>query len=268
MSLPADQSVAAIALAQKYGCHVMAEKPACTRVEEFLPLVKTAESKHLHLMLALANRIHAPVQFARQLVRDGKLGKLYAMEVHIVADQTRLTRPAYHQTWFAKKARAGGGFLTWIGIHWLDAALLIAGKRVEQMAGFSGVVGGQPLDTEDATAMAMKLEDGMLGTFTAGYYLERGYQSHFQLWGSDGWMRLAAIEEEPLTWYSRQVGSGVQTFEYPKGQRGYTPWLKACVRAAADLEPAPISPRESLHVLEAIFALYKAAETGMTQRIG
>ncbi len=267
VSLPANESPAAIALALEHGAHVMAEKPACTSVKEFAPLVKMAESKHLHLMLALANRIHAPVRFAQQLIAEGKLGKLYAMEVHIMADQTRLTKPAYHDTWFAKKERAGGGFLTWLAIHWLDAALLIAGKKVERVAGFAGVVGGQPLNVEDAVAMSMQLEGGMLGTLTAGYLLEKGYQSHLQIWGSDGWLRVAAIEEEPLEWYSRKVGPEVRKFVYPAGGRGYDPWVKRCVRAAADLEDPPITPRECLNVLETIFAMYRAAETGTTQTV-
>src|SRR5690606_31388909 len=38
------------------GCHVFAEKPACVNVEDFTALVRKADSKHRHLMLALANR--------------------------------------------------------------------------------------------------------------------------------------------------------------------------------------------------------------------
>ena len=37
------------------GCHVFAEKPACVRIEDFIPLVQKADARHLNLMLALAN---------------------------------------------------------------------------------------------------------------------------------------------------------------------------------------------------------------------
>jgi hypothetical protein len=85
-----------------------------------------------------------------------------------------------------------------------------------------------------------------------------------------GWLRLAAAEETPLEWYSSKDTKDprVERFEYPKGSRGYTPFVRAGVRASAGLEPAPIAPAECLHVLEAIFAFYEAARTGKAQEVG
>ncbi len=84
------------------GCHVMAEKPACVRVEDFAPLAAKANAKNLRLMLALCNRIDPIMMRARQLVRDGAIGKVYGMEMHTIADQARLTKPA----WSASLARS------------------------------------------------------------------------------------------------------------------------------------------------------------------
>ena len=50
------------------------------------------------------------------------IARIDGVEAHLIADQTRLTRPAYHESWYAKKARDGGGHLIWLGIHWLDLA--------------------------------------------------------------------------------------------------------------------------------------------------
>ena len=52
-------------------------------------------------------------------------GKIFGVEMHMVADQTRLTRPGYGERWEASKARAGGGHLIWLGIHWLDLAMSV-----------------------------------------------------------------------------------------------------------------------------------------------
>lgn len=258
----------AIDAALEAGCHVFAEKPACVRAEDFAKLVKKAQEKHRHLMLALANRLHAPVREARRLVQEGKLGKVYAVEIHLIADQTRLKNPAYHQRWYARKARAGGGHLIWLGIHWLDLAMLITGLKVDQVAGFAGVVGGQPIDVEDAAAVALRFSNGSFGTMTSGYYLDKGYHSHIQIWGEHGWLRLASIEDQPLEWYgTKEKEPKVQRFEYGKGERGYFPFVRAAVRASAGLEPAPISPDESLHVLQAIFAFYQAVQTGRSQKV-
>jgi predicted dehydrogenase len=250
------------------GCHVLAEKPSCVRAADFEKLATKAQRLHRQLMLALANRVYAPVQEARRLLRAGALGKLYGVEVHLVADQTRLKNEKYRKEWVCSKARAGGGNLIWLGIHWLDLALYVTGLKVKQVAGFAGVVGGQPIDIEDAAAVALRFDNGCFGTMTAGYFLDRGYQSHIQLWGEYGWLRLAAIEGEPLEWYSTKDTKEpkVQRFEY-KADRGYTPFVRAAVRAAAGLEDAPITPEECLHVLQAIFAFYQAVQTERSQTV-
>lgn len=269
VSMEAALAPPAIDAALDAGCHVLCEKPSCVRAADFAGLARKAEAKHRHLMLALANRVHAPVREARRLVQAGKLGKIYGVEVHIIADQTRLKRASYRKEWFCQKARAGGGHLIWLGIHWLDLALLITGLKVKQVAGFAGVVGGQPIDVEDSAAVAMRFDNDSFGTMTSGYYLDHGYHSHIKVWGEHGWLRMANVEDEPLEWYStRDAKAGkVQHFAYPKGQRGYTPYVRAAVRASAGLEPAPITPAESLHVLKTIFAFYEAAKTGRVQTV-
>jgi UDP-N-acetyl-2-amino-2-deoxyglucuronate dehydrogenase len=264
VSLEAALAPSAIDQALEAGCHVFAEKPACVRAEDFDKLVRKARQNHRHLMLALANRLHPAVQEARRLLQQGVLGRLYATEIHLVADQTRLTREAYRSAWYCQKKRAGGGHLSWLGIHWLDLALYITGLRVRQVAGFAGVVGGQPIDVEDAAALSLAFNNGSFGTMTSGYFLDRGYHSHVKLWGEHGWMKLAVIEEAPLEWYSTRDNkkAQVQRFAYPQGQRGYYPFVRAGVRASAGLQDAPISPEDCLHVLRTIYSFYQAVQTG------
>lgn len=252
------------------GCHAYVEKPSCIKVDDFEKLVRKAQQKHLHLMMAFANRPHAPVREARRLIQEGKLGKIYSVETHLVTDQTRLKNPNYHKTWFASKARAGGGQMTWVGIHWLDLILHVTGLKVKQVTGFADNVGGQPIDIEDAAVLSMRFNNGAVGTMNSGYYLDKGYHSHVKIWGEHGWLRLATVEEQPLEWYSSKDAKDakVQLFEYPKGERGYLRFTRSVVRAAADLEEAPITGDEALHVLKTIFGFYEASKTGRTQSIG
>jgi len=90
VTLEAYRAPEAIRQALESGCHVLAEKPACVRTEDFESLVRLADSKHLHLMLALANRVALPIKKARELVVAGALGQLYGADFHTIADQTRL----------------------------------------------------------------------------------------------------------------------------------------------------------------------------------
>jgi len=256
----------AIDAALNAGCHVMAEKPACVRAEDFAPLVTKANARNLHLMLAFANRVDPVMLEARRLVRSGVVGKIYGMEMHTIADQTRLTKPAYHHSWTAKKSRAGGGHLIWLGIHWLDVAAYITGSPITQVAGFTGNVGGQPIDTEDSAAVALKFANGTFGTLTSGYYIDRDKHMFIKVWGSDGWLEIHRDRpENPLEWSSYKQ-PGIQRMK-PTPQGGYTPWVNHVVRAALGMEPAVLTANESLHALRVVFAGYKAAETGRTQSI-
>jgi predicted dehydrogenase len=270
VSLESVLAPAAIDAALDAGCHVVAEKPSCVRTADMERLVAKAQAKHRHLMLAMPNRLHAPVREARRLIEQGRLGKIYGIEVHLVADQTRLTDAAYRGGWLCSKARAGGGVLAWLGILWLDTALHIAGCKAVEVAGFAGLVGGQPVDIEDSAAMTLRLDNGSFGVLTAGYYLDKGYQSHIRVWGQHGWLRLAAVEEQPLEWYSTK-GTGepkVEQFDYPKGGRGFAAFIRAAVRASADMAVAPpITSEETVHVVKTVYAFYEAARTGRVQNV-
>jgi predicted dehydrogenase len=245
-------------------CHVFAEKPACVRSEDFAPLVKKADSKHRHLMLALANRTNPEIVAAREIMQSGRIGKLYGLEMHLIADQTRLTRPSYHEQWFARKDRGGGGHLIWLGIHWLDLAMYITGASIVETAGFTTNIGGQPIDIEDSAVAAFRFDNGALGTVTSAYYLDKGYHSHIKIWGSSGWLHIEPMESRPLSWYTANGENAgvVQTWDGSKEPRGYTPFVHAAIRACVQMTDPPISNADSLRALKTVFAIYSAAAGG------
>jgi len=269
VTLEAHRAPTFIEMALNSGSHVLSEKPACVRQEEFQKLVDVAQLKQRSLMLALANRLTPPAKKAKEIVQSGLLGKLYGADLHFIADQTRLTKPAFQQSWQAHKAKVGGGHLIWLGIHWLDLIQHISGDRIREVCGFSRNVGGQPIEVEDAAVLALQFDSGMVGTMQSGYYLDRGYQSHLVLWGSDGWLRFDLVEGASLQWYSTHENSpkGTQSFSYTLEKREYLPLIQASVDCARGIERPWITGAEGLHLLKVIFGLYRAAETGNTQRI-
>jgi len=269
VTLEAVKSPPVIRQALEANCHVLAEKPSCVRAEDFEQLVRLADMKHRQLALALANRLRPTVQHARTLIQSGQIGSIYGCELHIIADQTRLKSPAYHKSWFADRARAGGGHLMWLGIHWIDLVMHLTELKITDVAGFTGIVGGQPLQAEDSAAMALRFENGSFGTVTSGYYLDRGYHSHIKIWGSHGWLQLEPHGGEALQWYStKDAAPQIKRYDGPAEQASYTPLVEACVRAAQGQTPPPLSAAESLQALKTVFACYRAAETGRMQPVG
>jgi predicted dehydrogenase len=269
ISLEPKLAAKAIDEALDAGCDVLAEKPACLSVAEFARLAQKANDKKVFLALALANRLNPEIEFARDLIEKNRIGKIYGIELHIIADQTRLSEPSYHQSWFAQKSRAGGGHLIWLGIHWVDLAMFLTHSNITEISGFTANVGGQPIDVEDSAVLSIKFDHGFLGTMTSGYYLDKGYHSHVKIWGSAGWIELNPYGAVvPFRYYSTtDERPEIKTYTRPDVPVGYSPFVAACVRASLGLELPPVTTNDSLRAIKTIFAAYEAAETGQTQQV-
>ena len=274
VSLEPRDAPAAIAACLRHGSHVLAEKPACLRWEEFAQIAALADEQGRNVGLAFAARGFPFLQDARKLVASGTLGTLYGVDTYFIADQTRVQQAEWQASWFSQKAYAGGGHLMWLGIHYVDLLHHLTGQRIVEVAGLTAVVGGAPIDTEDAAVAALRFADGMVGTLTSAYYLDRDKQSHLHLWGSQGWLRGRPNDWESLEWYSThpaERSAPYRTIRYDAPTNDAKPTyyglVRASVRGAIGMEPHPVTTAESLHVLQVVHAIYRAAETGQTQRV-
>ena len=258
-----------IRAALEAGSHVIAEKPACTRIEQFRELAELADSRERHLMLAMATRSGASFKKARQLIADGMIGEPYSASMVWIADQTRLTKPSYHQSWMADPARSGGGKLIYHGIHYLDVIQHLLDESISEVSCFTENVGGQPIGVEDAAVVTFRFPSGVIGTHNTGYYLPARKQSEIWIWGSLGWIRFEHLEDRPLQWMSTKPGApeGLQVFEEPDSHLMYHLFFQDAIDAIREDAAPPISTKESLRALEVVFAAYRSAESGQAQRL-
>jgi predicted dehydrogenase len=260
-----------IRAALEAGAHVMADKPGAVRLADFAGLTRLSAERRRHLMLAFGNRFSPLVAEARRLVRTGALGRLYAADAGTFSDQGRLREPAYPGSWHARKASAGGGHLVYLGIHYVDLLQFLTGEEIRRVAGFTRNVGGAPIEVEDAAAVVLELAGGALCTLQTGYYLDRGNLGWITLWGSGGWLRIQLIPDPSLEWHSTRPGmpAGIErradTSDFMSRQ--YAPFIQAAVDAARGAGAAPVTAAEGLSVLAAIFAAYRAAESGRAEQV-
>ena len=250
-------------------CHVLTEKPSCVRLEDFESVAQAADLHGVHLMLSMATRVSLAVRKARGLVEAGFIGKPYSATMDWIADQTRLTRPAYQKSWLSFKKKAGGGKLLFHGIHYLDALQYLIGDRIVRVSAICENVGGQPIEVEDAAVVSFRCQKGLVGTLNTGYYLDRGYQNQIRVWGSKGWFHLDLPSGAPLKWYSThsEAPPGIQSFTYQDDPNLYKVLVQESIDTALGLVPAPLTTRDSLQVLKVIFAAYRSAESDTTQRV-
>lgn len=262
VSMEAALAPEVISSALEAGCHVLSEKPACIKAEDFEKLVKKASEKKLHLMLALANRLNPEVVEAKRIVSEGLIGEIYGVQLNLIKDQTRLKSKSHQESWYSDKNRSGGGHLIWLGIHWLDLSMYITDSKVTRVTGFAGNVGGQPVNIEDSAVVALEYDNGTFGTMTSGYFLDRGIHANLNIWGSHGWIKLDYNSPRDVTWYSTKPGMSKE-IQVTKGSdhNAYGTFVRAAVRASAGLQDPPITGDECLLVLKTVFGLYKSSET-------
>lgn len=257
VALEARLSPPAIELALQHGAHVLAEKPACVRAQDFARLTELAGQRKRNLMLAFASRLHPVTQRARALIAPDGIGKPMGVTAQYIADQTRLTRSEYQKSWFADKDRAGGGHLIWLGIHYIDLIQFLTRQKIVEVSAQTANTGGQPLKIEDSAALAFRMEGGGLGTLQSAYYLDRGYQNEITIWGSEGWLRFDPSSDR-IEWYRR--GNGPKTEVLSKVE-SYPVLVHSAIQSSQAAQPPVITAPECLQTLRVVFTAYEAART-------
>lgn len=268
VSMEAALAPAVIRTALDHGCHVLAEKPACTSAEDFRALSTLAEARGRHLLLAFANRLNPEVVEARARIAAGAIGRPVAIEMHLVQDRTRLERQAYRESWFADRTRAGGGHLAWLGIHWLDLAMHLVGAPVVEVAAFTANLGGQPVRIEDSAVATLVFAGGALGTLASGYWLDAGYQTHCRVWGTKGWLEIDSGDETVLRVRSDGGPAGGEIVRTPPPGDAYGTFVHAVADAIARGAPPPLSSVDARRAVETVFAAYRSDARRSSVRVG
>ena len=192
------------------GKHVLCEKPLANTVaeaEEMAAAAAAARANGVRSMVGFNYRRTPALALARQLVADGRLGRLH----HVRADylQDWIVDPQFPLVWRLQKDRAGSGALGDIGAHVVDLAAYLTGERLTGVSGtLEQFVGERPLPTaasglsghsdgegrlvgavtvDDAAAFFGRTTSGALATFEATRFATgRKNAMRIELNGSDG----------------------------------------------------------------------------------
>src|SRR5262245_47319380 len=110
--------------ALRAGKHVLVEKPLARNADEGRAMIEAAQAADRVLMIAFNHRYRADVQWIKQYVESGALGKIYYAKAHWMrrAGIPRLG------SWFVSKEQSGGGPLVDLGVHVLDMAMYLIGE--------------------------------------------------------------------------------------------------------------------------------------------
>ena len=226
---PGDSHAEIALAALEAGKHVLCEKPLANTVAEAKEMTAAADdarSNGVRSMVAFNYRRTPALALARQMVADGRLGRIH----HIRADylQDWIVDPEFPLVWRLQKDKAGSGALGDIGAHVVDLAAYLTGERLTGVSGtlqrfvekrplptaasgLSGAGGEQvgEVTVDDAAAFFGRTESGALATFEATRFATgRKNAMRIELNGSEG---SVAFDFERLNELMFYDGSGPAT---------------------------------------------------------
>lgn len=249
-----------VALAAKYGKHVLCEKPFGLSHESCKRMVQCCEDAGVALMVAQAVRWVPEFVKAGELYRQGAFGNL-----HMVTSN-RLSQPPAWTTWHKDPNKSGGGMYD-LQVH-----------NIDYLIGLFGEV-------EKVSAVGWKSETGCWNHVIATLMFKNGVTAVDE--GS-----LEMIGDYPFSYGLRIVGdqatfnfqfTGGQNIEncdtatntaifYEKGQAPkplgieakdpYELEIVAYLKAIEEKKPMPIPPAESLYVMKVVEAIKTSLEKG------
>jgi predicted dehydrogenase len=169
--------------AAKAGKHVLCEKPMSTNVADAEAMIAACKAARVKLMIAYRCHYEPTNLKAVQLIRDGALGQVQAIESTFGFNIS----PG---EWRLNKKLAGGGPLFDVGIYSLNACRYLTGEEPEHIMANASVIDhdGRFIEVEENVSWTMKFPSGIVASCntTYGANMEGFYRVH----GSKGWLEV------------------------------------------------------------------------------
>ncbi|HEV2272937.1 MAG TPA: Gfo/Idh/MocA family oxidoreductase [Acidobacteriaceae bacterium] len=146
------------------GKHVLCEKPMATSVSDCKEMIQACRQANKKLMIAYRCQLEPFNLRAVQLIREGRLGSVQAIESANGFNE-RLGE------WRLDKKLAGGGPLMDMGIYSLNACRYLTGEEPVDLKGYSSVVDhdGRFDTVEENVSWTMKFPSGIVACCNTTY---------------------------------------------------------------------------------------------------
>lgn len=290
-----------VVAAAEAGKMVLCEKPLAMNAGEGVAMTEAVEKAGVPNMVWYNYRRVPAIALAKQLVDEGRLGRVFHYRAKYLQDWT--ISPDLPQggegLWRLDANVAGSGVTGDLLAHSIDTAIWLIGgidkvtamtetfvkEREHQVSGDR-----QPVMIDDACAFLAKFKNGALATFESTRYARgRKNQNTFEVNGEHGSICFDLENAHQLEYFDNRLDShvhGWQTILVTDGEHPYMSnwWVPGCVigyehtfiNALADFlksleeggQPVRPSIRDALETQYVCDAVLKSAETGAWEPTG
>ena len=230
------------------GCHVFMEKPMVTATDQARELERLVAESGRILVVGYNTPSTPPFRYLREVVRDGRLGKLELVNGYLSQNWRRTTAG----TWRQQPKLSGGGQAYDSGSHLLNSVVWTVESSPQQVFSFMDYQ-GTPVDIN--SVLAVRFANGVMASITvSGNCPAAGAALTFIFSGGrvdvDGWMG---------SWIRVFDGADEIEPELPGGAD--SPIGNFIDAALGRAEPAT-SPRNGVAYSELMDAVYAAHHRG------
>ena len=263
------------------GKHALVEKPLALSLAEADSLIALADANSLGLGVNYDLRQSAQAQQARELVRPGAIGEIFAVRI-----QTLIDKPASYwqagysgrwaSSWRASQAQAGGGVTLMNSSHQLDVVRFITGLEVARVSGEIGTLATPPelaglkMEVEDTISASLRYHNGAIGSLVGGAHLAGPETSgeSIALYGAQGQLKVPSLYGDDLVQIFLRRAWGQPALAANEWHRlphapahVFQGTVDAFARAVRAGEAPSPSGRDAREILAIVLGLYQAAET-------
>ena len=256
--------------------HLLAEKPFGRNAEDARRVAAAAAKADRQLSVFYTNRFLPLIQQARDLVRSGALGELYSMEIRALTTQVRSRGP---ELWLFDQEQAGGGWLSWLGCHYLDLFHAIPGDEVASVSADIATRGYDAVDVEDIATVSLRMQSGALAHLHGGYVLgqsgggfyDSGYDAYYAFNGRDGRLWWGTDEPDVLHVESTATEIAASPRRQYRYEGGDSPayggvageqFVRQFYAATLGQARVPVPAKAAIRVALITDAIYESARTG------
>lgn len=253
--------------AARAGKHILLEKPIGLSLEESREIVAACEAAGVKLGIGFMMRYHAYHQAMREVIAQGKIGKIVSMRA-----QFTCWYPDMPNCWRQDKTKSGGGALIDMGIHCIDLLQYISGLEAVECTGYAQTQ-TFGYSSDDSSAIVMKMNNGALAMVDSNFNIpDAAAKCPLEFYGTKGSMIAVGtlsqdeggsvevlVANDDAAYDAQQNRSLVKpiNLEVEFGNM-YTKEIEAFSNAVIQNTEPPVNGKNTMRVHEIISAIYQS----------
>lgn len=152
--------------ASEAGLAAVCEKPLAGTLADADAITEAVERTGTLFTVGFCHRFQPEIERLKEMIADGELGDVMTFRNRFAG-----LNPDVHQTWFGRRAIAGGGALADTSIHSIDLFRYLIGEpeRIHAFTSTRETEHGPELEVEDTAVLSLKTANGVLGVIESSW---------------------------------------------------------------------------------------------------